>query len=61
MAAARSKPAHRRSVRNQVMKKGRNIVSALFQVTTAHAVTGRRACLSVMPFLVIFNLTPAPE
>ena len=42
-------------------KKGRNkIVSALFY-TSSQAVTGRLACLSVVPALAIFNVTPPPE
>jgi hypothetical protein len=28
---------------------------------SAHAVTGRLACLSVVPAAVIFNVTPRPE
>ena len=28
---------------------------------SAHAVTGRLACLSVVPAAVIFNVTPLPE
>ena len=62
MPAARSIPTHPGLVRYQMMKKGRNkIVSALFQTTGAHAVTGLRVRLSVAPALVIFNLVPAPE
>jgi hypothetical protein len=42
-------------------KKGRNKnVSALFHVSS-HAVAGRLACLSVVPALVIFSVTPRPE
>jgi hypothetical protein len=35
-------------------------VSALVYVSS-HAVTGRLACLTVMPAFVITNVTPAPE
>ncbi len=35
-------------------------VSALFHVSS-HAVVGRFACLTVVPVLVIFNVTPPPE
>jgi hypothetical protein len=42
-------------------KKGRNKnVSALFHVSS-QAVVGRLACLTVVPALVIFNVTPPPE
>jgi hypothetical protein len=35
-------------------------VSALFYVSS-HAVVGRLACLTVVPVLVIFSVTPPPE
>jgi len=35
-------------------------VSALFHVGS-HAVVGRLACLTVVPAVVIFNVTPPPE
>jgi hypothetical protein len=42
-------------------KKGRNEnVSALFHVSS-QAVTGRLACLTVAPVLVIFSVTPPPK
>ena len=48
-------------VRSQERKKGRNEnVSALFQLIS-HAVTGRLACLSLVPALPIVNVTPRPE
>ena len=47
--------------RYQKLKKGRNKnVSALFHVSS-QAVVGRLACLTVVPALVIFNVTPPPE
>ncbi len=48
-------------VRSQERKKGRNEnVSALFQLIS-HAVTGRLPCLSLVPALLIVNVTPRPE
>jgi hypothetical protein len=32
-----------------------------FVYDNSHAVTGRRACLTVTPALVIINVTPPPE
>ena len=62
MPAAPPMPMRCRSlVRYHKRKKGRNKnVSALFHVSS-HAVVGRLACLTVMPALVIFNVTPLPE
>ncbi len=46
----------------KMLKKGRNeIVSALLLYVSSHAVTGRLACLTVVPALVIFSVTPPPE
>ena len=49
-------------VRHQMRKKGseRQQRFGAFYVS-AHAVTGRLACLSVVPAAVIFNVTPLPE
>jgi len=48
-------------VRSEERKKGRNEnVSALFQLIS-HAVTGRLPCLSLVPALLIVNVTPRPE
>jgi hypothetical protein len=62
MPTARSMPMRCWSlVRYQKRKEGRNEnVSVLFHISS-HAVAGRLACLSVVSFLVIFNVTPPPE
>jgi hypothetical protein len=58
-------------MRYQKRKKGRDEnVSTLFNFTviffahvyvSSHAVVGRLACLTVVPALVIFKVTPPPE
>jgi hypothetical protein len=67
MPAASPMPMRCRSLvryqelRYQELKKGRNKnVSTLFYVSS-QAVVGRLACLTVVPALVIFSVTPPPE
>ena len=70
MPAVGAMPMHRQSlVQHQLLQKGsKRKVSALFKFkvsalvyVTSHAVTGRLACLTVMPAFVITSVTPAPE
>jgi hypothetical protein len=61
MPSARSMPTRCWSVVRYQKRKGRDgNVSTLFHVNS-HAVVGRLACLTVVPALVIFNVTPPPE
>ncbi len=66
MPAAGTMPMHLLSPVRYELQKGRNqkfrpflFPSALYD--RSHAVTGRRACLTVTPALLITNVTPSPE
>jgi hypothetical protein len=66
MPSAPSMPLHCwSSMRYQVENGSKPSASALFASAlfhvSSHAVTGRLACLTVVPVLVIFNVTPLPE
>lgn len=63
MPTARSMPMRCWSlVRYQKAERGseRKTFRSFFHISS-HAVVGRLACLSVVSFLVIFNVTPPPE
>jgi hypothetical protein len=63
MPAAPPMPMRCRSlVRYQKLEKGskQKRFDPFFHVSS-HAVVGRLACLTVVPVLVIFNVTPPPE
>ena len=44
-----------------IPKKGRNENVSTFFHVSSQAVAGRLACLTVVPALVIFSVTPPPE
>ena len=51
-------------VLDAISESGKRVGTKTFRSffhSSSHAVVGRLACLSVVPALVIFNVTPPPE